>query len=202
MTVPMHHLRQKRQLQENREGKMPLGFSLLEWIVLGFIAVFAIAIYAYSAMTLRTIAGKTNTPKRWLAWIPAANVYLMILSARIPGSRWFMTSIVLLLILFAGSFFFWDPAEAFYLTALTTAAISMLNAPVLFILPALTGGLSGVSDVLSAATALITAVVIIAMHTFLWWKIAQARQKHGWLALLMLIPVVNLIVMGLIAWKD
>ncbi|HLD00916.1 MAG TPA: hypothetical protein VJC39_04170 [Candidatus Nanoarchaeia archaeon] len=33
-----------------------------------------------------------------------------------------------------------------------------------------------------------------------WWKIAEKRKFPAWLALLMLIPLVNLIVMGVIAW--
>ena len=37
---------------------------------------------------------------------------------------------------------------------------------------------------------------------WLWWKIAIARNKPGWYALLLLIPVVNLVIMGVIAWKD
>ncbi len=36
-----------------------------------------LAAYAYMAITLQTIAGKTGTPDGWLAWIPVANVYLM-----------------------------------------------------------------------------------------------------------------------------
>ena len=35
-----------------------------------------------------------------------------------------------------------------------------------------------------------------------WWKIAEARKKPGWLSLLLLIPIVNLIVIGVLAWSD
>lgn len=35
-----------------------------------------------------------------------------------------------------------------------------------------------------------------------WWKIAEARKKPGWLALLLLLPIVNLVIMGIIAWAD
>jgi len=35
-----------------------------------------------------------------------------------------------------------------------------------------------------------------------WWKIAERRGKPGWFALLFLIPLVNLIVVGVIAWHE
>ena len=41
-----------------------------------------LAVYAYIALTLQTIAAKTNTPEGWMAWIPFANLYLM---CRIAG---------------------------------------------------------------------------------------------------------------------
>ena len=47
---------------------------------------------------------------------------------------------------------------------------------------------------------------VIAIGTFLLWKVAEARQKPGWIALLTLIPIVSIIttpvVWGIIAWKD
>lgn len=49
------------------------------WWFLGF------AGYAYVAFTLQTIAGKTNTPNKWFAWIPILNIYLMCKIAGKPG---------------------------------------------------------------------------------------------------------------------
>jgi hypothetical protein len=45
-----------------------------------FFAVF----YVYTALALMTIATKTNTPNGWLAWIPIANIILMLNIARKP----------------------------------------------------------------------------------------------------------------------
>jgi len=36
------------------------------------------------ALALQTIAQKTNTENGWLAWIPIANIYLMIMIGRKP----------------------------------------------------------------------------------------------------------------------
>tara|TARA_Y100000310_G_C20625088_1_gene785402 strand:+ start:40 stop:354 length:315 start_codon:yes stop_codon:yes gene_type:complete len=44
-----------------------------------------VAIYAYAAYTLQTIAKKTNTKDEWLAWIPIVNLYLMCRIAKKPG---------------------------------------------------------------------------------------------------------------------
>ena len=35
-----------------------------------------------------------------------------------------------------------------------------------------------------------------------WWKIAEARNKPGWYSLLMIIPIVNFVVIGILAWMD
>lgn len=46
------------------------------------------------------------------------------------------------------------------------------------------------------------AFAVLGVMVWWWWKIAEARKKPGWLALLMLLPLVNLIVIGVIAWTD
>ncbi|MGM5483709.1 MAG: hypothetical protein ACQER9_02205, partial [Nanobdellota archaeon] len=37
---------------------------------------------------------------------------------------------------------------------------------------------------------------------YLWWKIAEEIKKPGWWSLLLLIPIVNLVIMGIMAWGD
>ena len=46
--------------------------------------VFGLAIYVYFALALQTIATKTNTENSWLAWIPIANLVLMLNVAKKP----------------------------------------------------------------------------------------------------------------------
>lgn len=45
-------------------------------------------------------------------------------------------------------------------------------------------------------------VVIIGLSIWWWWKIAEARGKPGWWSILMMVPIVNFVMMGLIAWSD
>lgn len=46
--------------------------------------VFFAAFYIYQALALQTIAKKTNTENGWLAWIPIANIILMLNIAKKP----------------------------------------------------------------------------------------------------------------------
>ena|SRR5579863_2792775 len=52
------------------------------FLVIGL--VFVAAIYVYMALALQTIANKTNTENAWLAWIPIANLLLMLNVAKKP----------------------------------------------------------------------------------------------------------------------
>jgi phosphate starvation-inducible membrane PsiE len=49
-----------------------------------FFVVFGLALYVYVALALKTIAEKTHTENSWLAWIPIANIILMINIAKKP----------------------------------------------------------------------------------------------------------------------
>ena len=49
-----------------------------------FFFVFAAAAYVYISLALQTIAKKTNTENPWLAWIPIANIILMLNIAKKP----------------------------------------------------------------------------------------------------------------------
>jgi hypothetical protein len=113
------------------------GFLLL-------IVVFFIAFYVYMALALQTIAKRTKTENGWLAWIPIANVYLML---KIGGlSPLWMLGLLAVFIPFVGSL------------ALGGCAI------------------------------------------YWWWMISEARGKPGWWGILMIIPIVNFIIPGILAW--
>ena len=55
--------------------------------------LFIAVIYVYMALTLMTIATKTNTPNGWLAWIPIANLFLMFNIAGKPA-WWFVLCLI------------------------------------------------------------------------------------------------------------
>lgn len=46
--------------------------------------IIVVAAYVYTSLALQTIANKTNTANAWLAWIPIANVFLMLQIAKKP----------------------------------------------------------------------------------------------------------------------
>ena len=49
-----------------------------------FVLIIAGACYVYVALALQTIANKTHTDNAWLAWIPIANILLMLNIAKKP----------------------------------------------------------------------------------------------------------------------
>ena len=51
----------------------------------GLIALLVfVGLYVYISYSLYAIAKKTNTPNAWLAWIPVANLFLMLMIAKKP----------------------------------------------------------------------------------------------------------------------
>lgn len=54
------------------------------WIFYGLYAFMGILLYIYSAICLQAIAKKTDTKNGWMAWIPIANLFLMVQIAQKP----------------------------------------------------------------------------------------------------------------------
>lgn len=40
-----------------------------------------------------------------------------------------------------------------------------------------------------------------ALTIWWFWKISEARKKEGWMGILMIIPIANLVVLGILAWS-
>ena len=58
-------------------GGMVAGMMFI-WLIV------CAALYVYFALALSTIAKKTNTENAWMAWVPIANVILMLNVAKKP----------------------------------------------------------------------------------------------------------------------
>ena len=61
--------------------------------VMFFALLVGLAAYVYMSLALQTIATKTNTANAWLAWIPIANLFLMLSIAKKP-MWWFLLFLV------------------------------------------------------------------------------------------------------------
>jgi len=48
----------------------------------------------------------------------------------------------------------------------------------------------------------IASIAILVLCIISFWRIAKARNMPGWTSLLLLIPIVNLVIIGIYAWKD
>ena len=60
-------------------------WNMLAFLFSGIWSLLSLAVYAYVAFCLYTIAKKTNTENPWLAWIPVANI---VLACQIAGKPW------------------------------------------------------------------------------------------------------------------
>ena len=60
---------------------------------LSFIIIICLAGYAYLALAVQTIARKTGTPNDWFAWIPIANLFLLLAIAKKP-LWWFLLLLI------------------------------------------------------------------------------------------------------------
>jgi hypothetical protein len=58
---------------------------MMAFMFSGLWSLVSLAVYAYVAFCLYTIAKKTNTENPWLAWIPIANI---VLACQIAGKPW------------------------------------------------------------------------------------------------------------------
>jgi hypothetical protein len=68
-------------------------FLALSGIMLMFSLVLGLGFYAYFSLALQTIATKTATANGWLAWIPIANLFLLLSVARKP-LWWFLLFLI------------------------------------------------------------------------------------------------------------
>lgn len=64
--------------QENRIPPAAVGGML------SFLFVLFVVLYVYLALAVQTIATKTNTENAWLAWVPIANLFLLLNIAKKP----------------------------------------------------------------------------------------------------------------------
>ncbi len=68
-------------------------FAAMTGVMLFFVLVVGLAAYVYMSLALQTIADKTGTANSWLAWIPIANMFLMLSIAKKP-MWWFILFLV------------------------------------------------------------------------------------------------------------
>jgi len=66
------------QSDDNRGSELLAGGMLMVVFVIG------LALYAYIALAVQTIANKTHTENSWMAWIPIINMVLLLNVAKKP----------------------------------------------------------------------------------------------------------------------
>ena len=71
-----------RAMAQSNDGEIP---AILTGVFFFCALIAGLAFYVYIALALQTIAKKTGTANDWLAWIPIANLILMLNVAKKPG---------------------------------------------------------------------------------------------------------------------
>ena len=79
-------------LAQDSDNSGALG-AALGGVMLFVLLAFCAAMYVYWALALQTIAKKTNTEPAWLAWIPIANIFLILMVAQKP-MWWFILFLI------------------------------------------------------------------------------------------------------------
>ena len=77
-------------LAQSSDEEIPAALS---GAILLFAVVVGLGFYIYISLALQTIANKTGTPNAWLAWIPIANLILMLQVAKKP-LWWFLLFLI------------------------------------------------------------------------------------------------------------
>ena len=67
-----------------QESEMPAGAMAAMGAMIVVFLIIGLALYVYMALSLQTIAKKTKAENAWLAWIPIANIILMLNIAKKP----------------------------------------------------------------------------------------------------------------------
>ncbi len=44
--------------------------------------------------------------------------------------------------------------------------------------------------------------IFLGINVWWWWRIVERLRKPGWWGILTLIPIVNLVIMGILAWEN
>ena len=89
----------------------PMRSAAVSGMVLLLLLVIALPVYIYMSLALQTTATKTNTENAWLAWIPIANLFLMLMIAKKP-LWWFILFLIPLVNLIMAIIVWMGVAEA------------------------------------------------------------------------------------------
>jgi Family of unknown function (DUF5684) len=86
-------------------------FAALSGVMLMFVLGLGFGFYVYLSLALQTIATKTATANAWLAWIPIANLFLLLSIAKKP-LWWILLFLIPLVNLIIGIIVWMAVAEA------------------------------------------------------------------------------------------
>ena len=134
--------------------------------------ILGLAVYVYGSKCFMFIAQKTDTKYPWLAWIPLANFFLLAMIARKP---WWWALIMVLALVAA-----WGVEGS----ALVLRALDFTQ---------------GLRAEVFVGWAL--EIVELVFFVLIWIGICRARNRPGWWVILLIIPIVNFVFLGVLAFS-
>lgn len=138
-----------------------IGGMILFGLFLGLI------IYVYTSICLQFIAKKTSSEPLFLAWIPFGHFFLRFKIAKM-NYLWIFVPVGLFLLSFV--------------TGFSAGLISVLSGA---------GNVPATANPIMMIISLFFSAIYAAFSGYLWYKIALARNKKGWIGALMAISVLN-----------
>lgn len=81
------------EISEALAGQILGGFF---WAIIGFVIILVIGVYVYTSLAYMTIAKKLKYKYPWLAWIPIANMSMIL---QLGGFHWAWVFLILVPIL-------------------------------------------------------------------------------------------------------
>jgi hypothetical protein len=148
----------------------------LFWVGITLMLVFFIAVYVYFSMAWMTIARKLKHSRPWLAWIPFANIAMIL---QLGGFHWAWVFL----------------AATPFIGGLILLLLGMLN-PFAFIL----------ALIFFIVASFVGGIALLVLGIVATWRAFERRKHPGWFSLSILIPYVGVILyfiaIGIVAWKD
>lgn len=163
-------------------------------IILPILPFLPFALYAYVAAALFTIARRFNIRHRWRAWIPIANIHLLVETTGRP-MRWFW---IMIGILIGGLIVI---PNGFLLSALVGGALTTQSTPS-------NNELAGITHYVMPlfVFGVIIPITVCLSELFFFVRIlsslaVRCDRPRWWGPLMVLVPPVGLVLLGVMAWS-
>ena len=185
-------------------------FTFMEYHYLEFLFLFYIVVlflFFWFALCLNVIAKKTVINKPWMAWVPLANFYLMSKTAGKPvwWTAVFCIVAVLSMPTIAAPLFvivLRGPDAQYLMLSLLPIFLAIPTLLTPYLIWNVISDPTGELAVIFIVFAVLMLIFFWVLYVLAWMAIARRRSKPSWLGILMILPIANQVVKGILAFSD